>query len=91
MADGSSQGVQPEHGRDLTPVTEQARIVSHHAAGTGGLFQPDDFDEAGAAFERRDATTRTGAVGQARATLLLVRPLVDFAAHWFKRRRNAAD
>ena len=51
----------------------------------------DDFDEAGAAFERQDATTRTGAVGQARATLLQVRPLVDFAVHWFKRHRNAAD
>ena len=51
----------------------------------------DDFDEAGAAFERRDATTRTGPVGQARATLLRVRPLVDFASHWIKRHRNAAD
>ena len=51
----------------------------------------DDFDEAGAAFEHQDATTRTGPVGQARATLLRVRPLVDFASHWFKRHRNAAD
>ena len=50
-----------------------------------------DFDEAGAAFERQDATTRSGPIGQAQATLLRVRPLVDFASRWFKRRRNAAD
>ena len=37
-----------------------------------------DFDEAGAAFERQDTTTRIGLVGQARCTLLCVRPLVDF-------------
>ena len=51
----------------------------------------DDFDEAGAAFERQDATTGSGAIGQACATLLRVRPLVDFASHWFRRHRNAAD
>ena len=50
----------------------------------------DDFDEVGAAFERQDSTTRTGAVGQARCTLLRARPLVDFAIPWFKRHRNDA-
>ncbi len=49
----------------------------------------DDFDEAGAAFERQDTTTRTGPVGQARCTLLPVRPLVDFAIAWIKRFREA--
>ena len=48
-----------------------------------------DFDEAGAAFERQDTTTRTGLVGQARCTLLRVRPLVDFAIPWFRRHREA--
>ena len=51
----------------------------------------DDFDEAGSAFERQDTTTRTGPVGQARCTLLCVRPLVDFAIPWFRRHRNNAD
>ena len=51
----------------------------------------DDFDEVGAAFEGQDTTTRTGPVGQARCTLLRVRPLVDFAIPWLKRHRNAAD
>ena len=51
----------------------------------------DDFDEMGAAFERQDTTTRTGPVGQARSTLLPVRPLVDFAISWFKRHRKDAD
>ena len=51
----------------------------------------DDFDEAGAAFERQDTTTRTGLVGQARCTLLPVRPLVDFAIPWIMRHRNDAD
>ncbi len=51
----------------------------------------DDFDEVGAAFEGQDTTTRTGLVGQARCTLLRVRPLVDFAIPWLKRQRNAAD
>ena len=44
----------------------------------------DDFDDAGAAFERQDTSTRTGLVGQARCTLLRVRPLVDFAIPWFR-------
>ena len=51
----------------------------------------DDFDDAGAAFERQDSTTRTGRVGQARCTLLRARPLVDFAIPWFRRHRNDAD
>lgn len=51
----------------------------------------DDFDEAGAAFERQDTATRTGRVGQARCTLLPVRPLVEFAIPWFKCRRKDAD
>ena len=51
----------------------------------------DDFDEAGAAFERQDTTTRTGPVGQARCTLLPVRPLVDFAIPWLKRHRKDDD
>ena len=51
----------------------------------------DDFDEAGAAFERQDTTTRTGLVGQARCTLLCVRPLVDFAIPVLRRHRNDAD
>ena len=50
-----------------------------------------DFDEAGAAFERQDTTTRTGRVGQARCTLLPVRPLVEFAIAWIKRHRSDAD
>ena len=49
-----------------------------------------DFDEAGAAFERQNTTTRTGLVGQARCTLLPVRPLVEFAIPWFRRHRNDA-
>jgi len=51
----------------------------------------DDFDDAGAAFERQDSTTRTGFVGKARCALLPVRPLVDFAIPWFKCRRKDAD
>ena len=51
----------------------------------------DDFDDAGAAFERQDSTTRTGLVGQARCTLLRARPLVDFAIPWFRSHRNDAD
>lgn len=50
-----------------------------------------DFDEAGAAFERQDSTTRTGLVGDARCTLLRARPLIDFAIAWIKRHRSDAD
>ncbi len=51
-------------------------------------YREPDIDEAGAAFERQDTITRTGLVGQARCTLLRVRPLVDFAIPWFRRHRN---
>ena len=48
----------------------------------------DDFDEAGAAFERQDTTTRTGLAGQARCTLLSAQALVDFAIPWFAHHRG---
>ena len=51
----------------------------------------DDFDEVGAAFERQDTATRTGRVGQARCTLLPVRPLVEFAIPWLRRHRDDAE
>ncbi len=51
----------------------------------------DDFDEAGAAFERQETATRTGRVGQARCTLLPVRPLVEFAIPWLRRHRDDAE
>ena len=49
----------------------------------------DDFDAAGAAFERQDTAARTGTVGRARSTMLGARPLVDFAIPWFRRHREA--
>ncbi|MFE1316201.1 aminoglycoside N(3)-acetyltransferase [Kitasatospora phosalacinea] len=47
-----------------------------------------DFPAVGAAFERRPGAARTGRVGGARAVLLPLRPLVDFAANWFREHRE---
>jgi aminoglycoside 3-N-acetyltransferase len=48
----------------------------------------DDFDEVGDAFAHETGLTRVGTVGRARAQLLPLRPLVDFAAEWFARHRT---
>ncbi|MFB7945797.1 aminoglycoside N(3)-acetyltransferase [Kitasatospora phosalacinea] len=47
-----------------------------------------DFAAVGAAFEHRSGAARAGRVGGARAVLLPLRPLVDFAADWFRAHRG---
>lgn len=49
----------------------------------------DDFDEVGARFVEQGGNVKTASVGQARAHLLPMRPLVDFTADWFTNHRDA--
>ncbi|MCR6491296.1 aminoglycoside N(3)-acetyltransferase [Cellulomonas sp. P24] len=49
-----------------------------------------DFPAVGSAFARQSRELRAGVVGAAFARLVPVRPLVDFAASWFRTHRSAA-
>lgn len=49
-----------------------------------------DFPAVGSAFARQSRELRAGVVGAAFARLVPVRPLVDFAAGWFRTHRSAA-
>ena len=48
----------------------------------------DDFAELGAELEATTEIVRTGPVGHARARLMPMRPLVDFAVGWLARSRG---
>jgi aminoglycoside 3-N-acetyltransferase len=50
----------------------------------------DDFDAVAGAFATATGLERSGPVGGARAHLLPMRELVDFAAVWFPAHRTAA-
>ena len=100
MADGSSRGDQPEHGRDIAPVTEQALAAGLRRLGVGEgmvMIVHSALSALGWVCGGPVAVIRalTRAVG-ADGTLVMPahsgeRPLVDFASHWFRRHRNAAD
>ena len=52
-------------------------------------YNSDDFAELGKAFARsHKQSVRTGRVGEATATLMLQRELVDFAARWMHTHRR---
>lgn len=50
--------------------------------------EDDDFDDVVNAFVAAGGASHTNAVGNARAQLLPIRPLVDFAAGWLNRHRT---